>query len=123
MPTIAKNDETTSQNGRYLGRTIAGFALIAVLLVTYFQKATPEPTLAERYPGLWQTSTHEGIARTLVKNQIRNCGQLQYRRAAEQPDEYLVYCTRDGANWSAYLVFTAAEKVTGPTTTDPTLPP
>lgn len=123
MPTTANIEATTSHNGRYLGRTIAGFALIAALLVAYFHKGAPEPTLAERYPGPWQTTTHVELWRTMAKNHITHCGELQYRKAAASANEYLVYCSRTGGSWVAYLVFIGADNVIGPTATDPTLPP
>ena len=49
------------------------------------------------------------IARVLVKNNIRGCGELRF--VQEQSSRYRVQCTRDGDNWTEYQVLIEEEQV------------
>lgn len=82
---------------------------------------TQELSLNERYPGPWREGFNQSITKTLAAKRVGGCGQYKYRKSARDGEEYLVYCTSDGRNWSAYLVWPAIEEVTGPHLPDPTL--
>jgi len=77
--------------------------------------------LSERYPGPWQEDFNMGITKALAAKGICDCGQYKYRESSRDKGEYLVYCTRDGSNWTAYLVWPSIGEVTGPHTPDPSL--
>lgn len=85
--------------------------------------AHAEVALLERYPGPWTEDMNIPISRALVKNSIRGCGEYKYRPSNRDKGEFLVYCTRDGQNWEAYLVWTSAGKVTGPHQISAAIPP
>ena len=61
------------------------------------------------YPGEWRSSgpAFDKIAVALGKEHIQGCGEFYYKLADGDEDsgEALVYCTTDGENWEAYLVF------------------
>lgn len=78
-------------------------------------------TLGERYPGPWREDFEAGISKALASKDIHDCGQYKYRESLVNSGEYLVYCTRDGNNWTAYLVWANIGEVTGPHTPDPSL--
>ena len=67
----------------------------------------------EDYPGPWKdpsvgdtsSYTFNAIVKTLMINDVRGCGFWYYRPRAYRPNEYLVYCTRDGKVWVAYRVW------------------
>jgi len=80
-----------------------------------------ELSLNERYPGPWREGFNLSITKALAAKRIGGCGQYKYRKSAKDGEEYLVYCTSDGRNWSAYLVSPATEEITGPHLPDPTL--
>lgn len=74
--------------------------------------------LSERYPGPWREDFNMGITKALASKEVRGCGQYKYRESRNDRGEYLVYCTRDGNNWTAYLVWENTGDVTGPHTSD-----
>ena len=80
-------------------------------------------SLSERYPGPWRDDFNTGISRALAKNKIRGCGEYKYRPSSNDHNEYLVRCTRDGVNWSSYIVWVGIDndKVMGPHKPDPSL--
>lgn len=80
-----------------------------------------EISLSERYPGPWREDFNMGITKTLASNNVGGCGQYKYRESIKDRGEYLVYCTRDGSNWVAYLVWPNIGKLTGPHTPDTSL--
>jgi len=77
--------------------------------------------LRERYPGPWQEEFHLGITKALGSKSIRGCGQYKYRESSKNLNEYLVYCTADGTNWTVYVVWPNTGGVIGPNAPDPTL--
>jgi hypothetical protein len=79
--------------------------------------------LAEDYPGSWRTDAPASIVRTLASNNVKGCGEFAYRQRANGSQEYLVYCTRDGTSWAAWLAWTASNKVQGPYAPDTSLLP
>jgi len=66
------------------------------------------------YPGPWRENVPEELLAAMGKNHIRSCGQIKFQESVKQKGEYLVYCTRDGEHWTAYLVWSDNEKVMGP---------
>ena len=77
--------------------------------------------LSERYSGSWQEDFDLGITKTLVAKGVSGCGQYKFRESSKDRGEYLVYCTNDGNNWTAYLVWPNISEVTGPHALDPSL--
>jgi hypothetical protein len=78
--------------------------------------------LGRDYPGPWKRDAQPQLTRTLAKAGARGCGDYAWRQHASQSSEFLVYCTRDGRTWSAWLAWTAADRVMGPYPADPALP-
>jgi hypothetical protein len=82
------------------------FGTLAVIVIAVGCDTRPR---AEEYPGPWKedstTPTFRAIAKTLGTNDVRGCGSFYYRPRAYRPNEYLVYCTRDGKVWVAYRVW------------------
>ena len=80
-----------------------------------------EPPPSQRYPGPWiDVTTNLDLMRTLDANQVRGCGEMMGKVAKGTEGkhaEYLLYCTRDGTNWAAWLVWPAIGKVSGPSQT------
>lgn len=70
------------------------------------------------YPPPWRSDFDLPIARSLSKHGVTGCGEFQYRESSQHSREYMVYCTRDGNTWTAYLVWSGAEKVMGPLALD-----
>lgn len=85
--------------------------------------AVAETSFAERYPGPWREGANLGISKALVANNIRGCGEFKYRESSRNRGEFLVYCSRDGSNWSAYFVWPSISKVTGPHQISPAIAP
>lgn len=89
-----------------------------LILVPSTSQAQP---LAERYESAWRTDFHTGITQALIANNVRGCGEYKYRESRKDRGEYLVYCTRDGKMWTAYLVWASIKKVMGPYPPDPSI--
>lgn len=85
--------------------------------------AVAETSFSERYPGPWRESANLGISKALVANNVRGCGEYKYRESSRDRGEFLVYCSRDGLSWSAYLVWANINKVTGPHQISASIPP
>lgn len=97
-------------------------ALIAITL-TAGSVAHAEVPLQDRYPGPWKDDPNLSISKALAQNSVRGCGEFKYRESRLNRGEYLVYCTRDGSNWTAYLVWTSIAKITGPHQISASIPP
>ncbi|MCH5490484.1 hypothetical protein [Pseudomonas syringae] len=95
------------------------YLLLACLLMT--GRAMAEADLSEQYPGPWLEKFDQRISKTLAVNGIRGCGQYKFKEDAKQSKSYIVYCSRDGENWLAYIVWAASEKVMGPYAPDSSL--
>ena len=76
--------------------------------------ASNNPTLSERYPSPWRTDGNLDIMKALSGAKARDCGEFKYRASAFDRGEYFVHCSRDGANWSSYMVWISSGKVMGP---------
>lgn len=75
-------------------------------------------SMAEEYPGRWQSDPRLDIVRTLIAQDIRGCGEFHWKSHYRDISDYLVYCTRDGKNWTAYIVWPDAMRVSGPSIPD-----
>lgn len=96
--------------------------IFAVMVIFIFSASyAHSESLAEMYPGPWHDDFNMGITKALAKNQISGCGEYKYRPHKSASNEYLVYCTRDGSHWTAYLVWDLIGKVMGPYKTDPSV--
>ncbi|MDA7088939.1 hypothetical protein PH586_21390 [Pseudomonas sp. SA3-5] len=78
-------------------------------------------TVAERYPGPWEYEFNFEMTRALTKAEVGSCGHFKYRASSMDRGEYLVYCTSDSENWTAYMVWPNIEKVLGPYQIDESL--
>ena len=78
-------------------------------------------SLNERYPAPWRDEFNMEITRALASSKIRGCGEYKYRESSRNKGEYLVYCTRDGSTWFAYIVWIYSKKVMGPYKPDASL--
>ncbi|CAB5720004.1 Uncharacterised protein [Delftia tsuruhatensis] len=85
--------------------------------------AHADMTLQERYPGPWRDDFNLPISKALAQNSVRGCGEFKYRPSSRDKGEFLVYCTRDGKSWVAYLVWAPIAKVTGPHQVSAAIPP
>jgi hypothetical protein len=98
------------------------YALIIFCFINLVGCNNPrEIPLSERYSGSWQEEFNIGISKLLVSKKISGCGQYKFRESSIDKNEYLVYCTSDGSNWAAYIVWPNIGEVTGPHTPDPSL--
>lgn len=97
--------------------------LVYAAMLTALSIAHAEIPLQERYPGPWKDDFNGSISKALAQNSVRGCGEFKYRESRMNRGEYLVYCTRDGSNWIAYLVWTSSKKVTGPHQVSAAIPP
>jgi hypothetical protein len=83
-----------------------------------------EPLSFDRkYPGAWSDAQNQSIMRTLIANSVSGCGEYWYKAAAGSDSEYLVYCTRDGKNWTTYLVWPKIGNIIGPNKISPEIAP
>lgn len=96
-------------------------ALAAAASLAACSPTDDNPTVATRYGGAW-SDVDGDVAGTLARNAVHGCGEAYQRASTRDQDEYLVYCTGDGATWTAYLVWPKANRVLGPNAPDPTIP-
>ena len=90
--------------------------LLILLLITF---SAPAFAGKQEYEANWNTEFHKGINTTLIKKRVRGCGEYKYKENVNHRSEFLVRCTRDGKNWTAYLVWPKINKIMGPFKTDP----
>lgn len=96
------------------------FALLAAAMSPAL--AAAGDSIATQYPGPWVYEFNTPITRALVAANVSGCGIYRYRVSRESSSEFLVYCSSDNENWTAYLVWPNLEKVLGPYPPDPSLP-
>lgn len=88
-------------------------ALVITFAATLLAACGPELSEAQQYAGPWLDPSGE-VMRVLAQNSIEGCGEFYQKPHVSSPAEYVVACTRDGATWRGYLVFTATGQVMGP---------
>ena len=90
-------------------RKSSGLACVGLALGVFGCEDAP----SDRYPEPWIDGASPGITRVLNSHSIQNCANIAYRPSniSEGPldpqGEFLVYCSADGANWTAWVVFPA----------------
>lgn len=87
------------------------------------EATAPRQEITEEYPGGWRSDAPGNIIQTLIANNARGCGEFHYKPSAWNSGEYLVYCTADGKNWAAYLVWPNVDRISGPARPDPSISP
>lgn len=90
---------------------------------TEIPRQIPRQELADDYLGPWRSNAPSNIIRTLISNNVRGCGEFQYKPSDRNSGEYLVYCTPDGRNWAAYIVWPNIDRISGPAHPDPKISP
>lgn len=115
---------TASNGQRIFFGVVALFFLVGVTVyVTQKREPIEPPTPAQEYPGAWRNSSHPTLMTTLAKNHVTGCGELVWRESVQHRGQLLVYCTRDGTQWLAYLAWPAIGEVTGPLDTPADIDP
>jgi hypothetical protein len=90
-----------------------GLALLALTCLLGTADARSRLLPSEQFPGPWLEVTQE-IRDALTLNKVSACSQAVGRQSSRNPDEYLLYCTRDEKLWTRWRVQPAAHKVRGP---------
>jgi hypothetical protein len=54
------------------------------------------------------------IAKALIIDEVRDCGEFHVRRSLKNEAKYLVAGTNDGVTWNYYFVWTDLRQVAGP---------
>ncbi len=68
-----------------------------------------EPSPSDRFPSPWVEERSPGIDRVLGNHNISGCENLVYRPSdissgpLDPRGVFLVYCSPDGTNWTAYI--------------------
>lgn len=99
-------------------RDVVGHTLLFVGLAGCAPSDIP---LNVRYPGPWREDFNLNISKALGAKSVSGCGQYKFRESSRDSGEYLVYCTRDGASWVSYVVWTKTGAVLGPNSPDGSL--
>lgn len=86
---------------------------------TEVPKQSSSQELVGDYLGPWRSNAPSNIISTLVSNNVRGCGEFHFKASDRNSGEYLVYCTHDGRNWSAYIVWPNIDRISGPARPDP----
>jgi hypothetical protein len=90
-----------------------GLMLLGLTCFLGTADARPKLLSSEQFPGPWLEVTQE-IRDVLALNKVSACSQAVGRQSSRNPDEYLLYCTRDEKSWTSWRVQPAVHKVRGP---------
>ena len=88
---------------------VRGFALV----LWPFVVAGCDQSPGDRYPDPWIEQLNPGITRVLTGHGVENCSDVVYRPSSastgplDPNGEFLIYCSSDGVNWSAWIAFPA----------------
>lgn len=99
---------------------------VAFIVTRDAHKSVPQPDQSgEKYPGPWRDDAPGVLIKALVQAKVRGCGSFRYRRRGDDPEEYLVYCTADGHNYTGYIIWHPGPfgSVVGPFKPDSSLAP
>ena len=100
------------------------WALLGALASVTLAACGKKETMAERFPGPWQSSKNERLAKLLAANNVTGCEAPYWRTYHDEPStELLVYCSTDGKTWTAWLIWGSIKKVMGPTEPFADIPP
>jgi len=102
---------------KYRNKSYKTFLVFSLLTFIIFSCGNSPKSTSDQYPKPWREPNNEEfieIGRSLVKNQIKNCGEYYIRPSSEHNHEYLVGCSIDGESWSYYVVWTSVQEVMGP---------
>lgn len=86
------------------------------------QRSIKAPVAGD-YQGSWRSKSHLDLEKTLTAHHVDGCGLMAYRAHRTVQGQYLVYCSKDGRRWTAWLAWPGAQKVMGPYAPDPLVPP
>jgi len=93
-------------------------AVLGMIFITAMvdNKVAPTKEVPARieYAGDWHGKFHLQIAKALVKNSVKFCGEFYWRQSTISHGQYLVLCSADGTSWRAYLVWDSIGEVMGP---------
>jgi hypothetical protein len=90
------------------------FAFLWVASLTGCYEQRP---FAEQYPGPWKDDVKIELVKLLIAQHAQGCGELWWRTRDGKTGkfaEYLVYCTSDGKEWTAWLLWPGINSATGP---------
>ena len=95
-----------------------------IIISALFGSREPAKEILPRveYAGEWSDNVHLPIAKALVKNSVRFCGEFYWRQSTISKGQYLVLCSMDGSTWRSYLVWDKSGDVMGPYDTPQDLP-
>jgi hypothetical protein len=84
----------------------------------FLSSCSHPPTTAERFTGPWLKGSPQ-VMMLLLKHQAEGCGKVYMKVAKNSPadpafKDYLLYCTDDGKNWTAWEVWPGSDQVLGP---------
>jgi hypothetical protein len=91
----------------------SGLTLLGLTCVLGTADARPKFPPSELFPGPWLEVTQE-IRDVLTLKHVSACSEAMARQSSRDPDEYLLYCTRDEKHWTSWRVRPAAQTVRGP---------
>lgn len=107
-----------------MGASLFRWALLGALASVALTACGKKETMAERFPGPWQSSVNERLNKLLAANNVTGCETPHWRTYHNEPStELLVYCSPDGKTWTAWLVWGSIKKVMGPTEPFADVPP
>ena len=90
----------------------SGLMLLALTFFLGTAEARSRLSPSEQFPSPWLEVTQE-IRDVLTLHKVSACSQAMARQSSQNPDEYLLYCTRDEKLWT-WRVQPAAPKIRGP---------
>lgn len=106
----------------------ASLALLAIALIVSGERQEPAQEAARPrtfqprdFQSEWRHKPDVDLVRTLAATQVPDCSEFVFRPHKFQHGHYLVYCTNDGRQWTAWLVTTGTRRVVGPFPPDPLL--
>ena len=99
----------------------SGLTLLGLTFLLGTADARPKISPSEQFPGPWLEVTQE-IRDVLTLHKVSACSQAMARQSSQNPDEYLLYCTRDEKLWTSWNVQPAVQKVRGPFTLSEDIP-
>ena len=77
-------------------------ALIIIIVLCFWRACSTSPPPAQ----ITESPTAQrDIARILVANNIKGCGDMNYSLNSGTSGEYTVNCSPDSKNWTTYLVW------------------